>query len=107
MDSLEAVLLAFFEKRLAADAENLRGAADAKVHGFQRRGDDLALDIFEGAEASRGADSASRGANIFRKIVGIEPVIAGEDDGAFERIAELANVAGPMVSTQHMARRIA
>src|SRR5438552_2966636 len=73
--------------------------------------------VEDGAEAGNRAGGTRRsGAHIFRKILGIEEVTPGsrcaaagtrENHRTLESVAEFANVAGPGVSRQHTARRIA
>src|SRR5207302_3866183 len=65
---------------------------------------------------NRAGGTSRSGAHIFRKILGIEEVTPGsrcaaagtrENHRTLESVAEFANVAGPGVSRQHTARRIA
>jgi hypothetical protein len=70
---------------------------------FERLHDDVALDLFERAEAGEERNATGGGADIFRKIFRSEFGPFAEDDGAFERIAKFANVAGPIVRGEQAA----
>src|SRR5205823_1068412 len=117
LPSFQTVLLALFEEGFAADAERCGRAANLVMRGFERGSDDFALHFLEGAEAGNRAGGTRRsGAHIFRKILGIEEVTppsrcaavgTRENHGTLESVAEFADVAGPGVSRQHAARRIA
>src|SRR6266705_1020556 len=94
--SLQTILLALVEEGFAADAEGYGGAADLVMRGFEGGGNDFALHFLEGAKAGDRAGGAGRcGANIFRKISGLEQVTLGrgsteagtrENDRVFESI---------------------
>src|SRR5438067_12366677 len=113
----QAILLSFFQERLAADAQNLGRPADLVMRGFKRRGDDFPLGVLERAQPGHRTRSAGSGcADRLRKVFRLQniglrrwsaAVNAREHDGAFKRVAKLTHISWPRVGRKHASRRIA
>src|SRR3954471_2388648 len=93
-------------ERLLADAERLRRPRLVVLQPAQRREDVLFFDLAE-REAVRqfeiGALAAAR-RELAREMLGLDGAAATEDDGALQRIAQLADVSRPGIVGQQLHR---
>src|SRR5438105_4665919 len=86
-------------QRSLAHAQPLRRAAAVPTDLVQRPANRLLLDLLQGTRAA-----ASRRAGRDLEILGAQHVTVGQDDGALQRVAELAHVAGPRALQNPLAR---
>src|SRR3954466_15442868 len=107
----DALALEHLDERRAIDAEQFRGALLVPVRLFERLTDQV---IFERLDRLAQVDAAvtePRTRARFRRAEALEPRgqiarldhgAAAEEHGAFDRVFELAHVAGPAVRAEHL-----
>src|SRR5262245_63268133 len=97
---IEVVLAQFVVERRARDAEDFGGAAEIALGAFDHTPYVEAFEFIERKELFAGVFVSGRAAQ--RQVACANAVAAAQDHRAFDDVAQLADVAGPVV-TEHQS----
>src|SRR5215510_11263837 len=95
---IEVVLPQFVVERRARDAEDFGGAAEIALGAFEHTPDVEAFEFIERKEIFTGVFVSGRAAQ--RQVACANAVAAAQEHRAFDDVAQLADVAGPVVTEQ-------
>src|SRR6266852_1541640 len=94
---LHAVFFAFFQKSLAADAEDFGGFGDVIARGCESLRYGFAFKRFEGAKTGESRGATGSGANVVWKVFRLKIRDFRENDGTLESVAKFAKISRPGV----------